>query len=153
MSDNDLPDWLRAVQEANKIVRPYLPPELVQIMNAGLREMLSLSRQQRNVFVHPAVATAVATVPQVSVFVRDGDAVRADDREVSLVSASSTTDVGMPLDAKTVFLAIVWVFAVLLPLKIGLLPSEVQTIIRDYLVTVGTALIIHWRVQDSRKHD
>ena len=65
----------------------------------------------------------------------------------------SQSDIGVPLDAKTVFLAILWVFAILLPLKIGLLSPDVQTIIRDYLVTVGTALIIHWRVTDSRKHD
>jgi hypothetical protein len=36
---------------------------------------------------------------------------------------------------------------------IGELPPEVQTIIRDFLVTIGTALIIHWRVQDGRKRD
>lgn len=62
-------------------------------------------------------------------------------------------EVAVPPDAKTVFLAILWVFAILLPLKIGLLPLDVHTIIRDYLVTVGTALVIHWRVSDSRKHD
>ncbi len=59
----------------------------------------------------------------------------------------------MPLDAKTIFLAILWVLAILLPLKIGQLPLEVQTIVRDYLATVGLALIIHWRVSDSRKQD
>jgi hypothetical protein len=40
-----------------------------------------------------------------------------------------------------------------LPLKIGQLPPDVQIIIRDYLATVGLALIIHWRVSDSQKHD
>jgi hypothetical protein len=61
--------------------------------------------------------------------------------------------VAVPLDAKTVFLVVLWVCTILLPLKIGLLPLDVQAIIRDYLVAVGLALIIHWRVSDSRKHD
>jgi hypothetical protein len=73
--------------------------------------------------------------------------------ETAVVQKGSPSDPGMPLDAKTVFLAVLWVCTILLPLKIGLLPPDVQAIIRDYLVTVGLVLIIHWRVSDSRKHD
>jgi hypothetical protein len=65
----------------------------------------------------------------------------------------SRTEVTMPLDAKTIFLTILWVLAILLPLKVGQLPPEVQASISNYLATVGLALIIHWRVSDSRKRD
>jgi hypothetical protein len=59
----------------------------------------------------------------------------------------------MPLDAKTVFLAILWVFTILLPLKDGFLPPEVQTKIWEFVTAVNFTLTIHWRVSDSRKHD
>ena len=77
----------------------------------------------------------------------------AADTATVTVRDDSPADVGMPLDAKTVFLATLWVFAILLPLKIGQLSPDVQTIIRDFVGTISLALIIHWRVQDSRKRD
>jgi hypothetical protein len=150
---------LRAAQAAARSwllpARPWLLPgrELVLAMDTGMREFLAAVYQQRSVLVHAGAATAVASAPPVSVLVGDGDGARADDREASPVGVSGPSDVGVPLDAKTVFLALLWVFAILLPLKIGLLPPDDQTIIRDYLVTIGTALVIHWRVQDSRKRD
>lgn len=57
----------------------------------------------------------------------------------------------MPLDAKRVFLAVLWVFTILLPLKMDQLPPEVQTIVRDYVAIVGVTLAVHWRVNDSRR--
>ena len=42
----------------------------------------------------------------------------------------SSTDIGMPLDAKTVFLAILWLFTfVLPPVLVLMLPAEAQAII------------------------
>jgi hypothetical protein len=183
MSENEVPAWLlKASQEADAMVRPYLPllrdlqkvqdvqkhmdearaamatvgplpppsPELVHVMNAGLRELLS-SSWQGNVPVSVPAANANGAAPPLPVVVSDADAVGADDREAPPASVPSRTEVAMPLDAKTIFLALLWVLAILLPLKIGQLPPEVQTIISDYLATVGLALIIHWRVSDSRK--
>ena len=177
MNEYDVPDWLlKAAQETDALIRKVIPivraaeqyvdearaaqaaagpsllsgREVALAMDAGMRELFAAVYQQRSVVVHGLVATAIGSAPAPTVVVRDGDVIRADDREVGLLSQS---DIGVPLDAKTVFLAILWVFAILLPLKIGLLSPDVQTIIRDYLVTVGTALIIHWRVTDSRKHD
>ena len=64
----------------------------------------------------------------------------------------SSTDIGMPLDAKTVFLAILWLFTfVLPPVVVLMLPAEAQAIIAGYVAAVGNALIITWRVNDSRK--
>lgn len=181
VSEYEVPPWLlKAAQEANEIIRPYLPllrdaqkhmdevravmaavgplplppPELAQVMNSGLREMLSLSRQQRNAFfpVPAAGITGTGGVVLPKMMLAGAGEMTASTATATLaVRDDSPADVGMPLDAKTVFLAILWVFAILLPLKIGLLPPEVQAIIRDYLVTIGTALIIHWRVTDSRK--
>jgi hypothetical protein len=181
MSENEVPTWLeKAAQEADAMVRPYLPllgdlqrlqdvqkhieearaamapvgplpppsPELVRIMKAGLRELVS-SSWHRDV---PVADASEAALPP-SVVVSNADSVRMDDREAQPVSVPSRTEMAMPLDAKTIFLAILWVLTVLLPLKIEQLPLEVQTIIRDYLATVGLALIIHWRVSDSRKPD
>jgi len=65
----------------------------------------------------------------------------------------SHNELVVPLDAKTIFLAILWLLAIALPLDIGQLPLEAQIIIRDYLATIGLALIIHWRVSDSRRQD
>ncbi len=176
-----MPDWLlKAAQEANEIIRPYLPllrdaqkhmdevravmaaigplpvppPELVQVMNAGLRETLSLSRQQRNAFfpVPPAVITGTGSIALPKPTLAGAGEVTASTATATLaVRDDSPADVGMPLDAKTVFLAILWVMALLLPVAILLLSPEVQTIIMDFLVTIGTALIIHWRVTDTRK--
>jgi hypothetical protein len=69
------------------------------------------------------------------------------------VEKDAQTGPGMPLDAKTVFLAVLWVFTILLPLKMDQLPPEVQIIIRDYVSTVGVTLAIWWRVNDGRKRD
>lgn len=174
--DENTPDWLvKATEETDAMVRRVMPivratqryaedlraaqagagtslpsgRDLARAMGAGMREFLAVLHQ-RDVVVYAAPATAFASVPIPMVFVMDGDVVGADDREAPPVAL---TDVGMPLDAKTVFLAIVWVFALLLPLKIGQLSPDIQTVIRDYLLTVGNALIITWRVQDSRRHD
>jgi len=174
MNENDAPDWLlKAAQETDALIRKVIPIvraaqgavddaraaqaaagrslspglELAVAMDAGMRELLAAARQQRSVLIHVPTLTVGVGFPPVSVVVSD-TGVATDTLSVR---DGSSTDVGMPLDAKTVFLAILWVFAILLPLKIGLLSPDVQTIIRDYLVTVGTTLVIHWRVQDSRK--
>jgi hypothetical protein len=174
VNEYDVPDWLlKAAVETDALIRKVLPivraaqqyadearaaqaaagpsllpgSEVALAMDAGMRELFAAVRQQRNVSVHLPPATVSVRAHPVSVVF--GDAGAAAD--TLSVRDESTADVGMPLDAKTVFLAILWVFAILLPLKIGELPPDVQTIIRDYLVTVGTVLIIHWRVQDSRK--
>jgi hypothetical protein len=154
---------LKAAQETDALIQPYLPllrgvqkhmddlhaaiatvgsalpaPDLAQVMNAGLRELLSASSQQRDVLIAVPVASASGIAPLPPAVVSDADA---------------GTEVAVPLDAKTVFLAILWVFTILLPLKMGLLPPEAQGIVRDYIATVGLTLTIHWRVSDSRKHD
>jgi hypothetical protein len=130
---------------------PSLPSpselDLALAMDAGMRELFAAVYQQRSALVHGPVGTVSIAAPPGLVAV--SDAGMATDTVI--VQKESPTNVEMPLDAKTVFLAILWVFAILLPLKIGLLSPDVQTIIRDYLVTVGTALVIHWRVTDTRK--
>jgi hypothetical protein len=158
-----VPPMLKAAQETDALVQPYLPflrdvqkhvddlratiatvgpvlaaPELAQAMNVGLYELLSVSPQQRDVLMPVPVASASGIAPPPSVVVSNAD---------------PGTEVAVPLDAKAVFLAVLWVFTILLPLKIGLLPPEAQAIIRDYIATVGLTLTIHWRVADSRKHD
>jgi hypothetical protein len=76
---------------------------------------------------------------------------RADDRDASPVSVSSRSDLAV-IDAKTVFLAIPWLFILVLPpVVVLMLPVETQFIIADYVAAVGNALIITWRVNDSRK--
>jgi hypothetical protein len=131
---------------------PPPSPELVRAMNAGLHGLLSSSWQGDGPVPVP-VANASGTAPPLPVVVSDADVTGADDREAPPVSVPSQTEVVAPLDARTIFLALLWVLAILLPLKIEQLPPDVQTIIRDYLATVGLALIIHWRVSDIRKHD
>jgi hypothetical protein len=185
MDENEVPAWLmKAAQEADAMIRPYLPllqdlqklqdvrkhidearaaiaavgplpppsPELVRVMNAGLYGLLS-SSWQGDVPVPVPVANASRTAPPLPAVVSDADAAGADDREAPPVSVPSHTEVVVPPDAKMIFLALLWVLTILLPLKMGQLPPDVQIIIRDYLATVGVALIIHWRVSDSRKHD
>lgn len=179
VSEYDAPDWLlKLAQQIDALIREGMPivraaqryveearaaqaaagPSLLSgreaalAMDAGMHELLAAVRQQSehragysNIVGSLGLAPmGMAGVAEVSV--------TTDTASVAVVD-DSPADVGMPLDAKTVFLAILWVFAILLPLKIGLLSPDVQAIIRDYLVTVGTALIIHWRVTDSRKHD
>lgn len=123
--------------------------ELVKVMNAGLHELLWPSRRQPAVYGAVPAATASATAPAPSVVISDAGA----GTDTLIVQKDTPREVAVPLDAKTVFLVVLWVCTILLPLKIGLLPPDVQATIRDYLVTVGLALIIHWRVSDSRKHD
>ena len=127
------------------------PIDLMLAMEAGMRELLVAVRL-RNVLVDAAAITGTGSIalPRMAMGGAGEVSVTAD---TATVRDDSPTDIAMPLDAKTVFLAALWVFADLLPLKIGLMSPDVQTIIRDYLVTVGTALVIHWRVQDSRKRD
>jgi hypothetical protein len=55
------------------------------------------------------------------------------------------------IDAKRAFLAVVWLFAVGLVPVMKDLPPEVQAITRDFVANVAFALIITWRVNDSRK--
>jgi hypothetical protein len=141
---------------------PSLPParELALAMDTGMRELIAAVRGQaehRTVYgsaigYASGIVTATGHAIRAPMILAEfGEAGAATDTLTVSRRDDSPADVGMPLDAKTVFLAIIWVFAILLPLKIGELPPDVQTIIRDYLVTVGTALIIHWRVTDSRK--
>jgi hypothetical protein len=42
---------------------------------------------------------------------------------------------------------------VLPPVVVLELPAEAQSIIAGYVAAVGLMLMIHWRVNDSRKHD
>jgi hypothetical protein len=134
--------------------------DLTLAMDAGMHELFAAVRRQaehrtaHGSFAGYASSTASVTgfgsvaLPRMGV---TGTAEVTAATGTLTVQKETQTDVGMPLDAKTVFLAIMWVFAILLPLKIAELPPEVQTIIRDFLVTIGTALVIHWRVQDGRK--
>jgi hypothetical protein len=152
-----LQDVQKHVDEARAAMAAIGPlpppaPELVRVMNAGLHELLSAS-WQHEVPVTAPVASASGAAPSPAVVVSDTDAGRADDEEAPPVTVPPCTEVVGPLDAKTVFLALLWVLATLLPLKIGRLPPDIQTVIRDYLATVGLALIIHWRVSDTMKRD
>jgi hypothetical protein len=139
----------RAAQAA---AGPSLSPglELAVAMDAGMSELFAAIRGQRNAVVHAPTLTVGVSFPPVSVVVSDTG--MATDTATVTMRGDSPADVGMPLDAKTVFLAILWVMALLLPVAILLLSPEAQTIIMDFLVSIGTALIIHWRVTDSRKH-
>ena len=162
---------LQAAQEADDMVRPYLPlirdiqkamnqlgmataqslplppPELVQVMNAGLREMLSSSWQQ-NAIVYGTVGTVRVSAPAGSVGISDATAATEDQ-------AVAVRDSGSPavqIVAVTVFLVILWVLTIALPpLVVLTLPVTAQSIIAGYVAAVGLALIIHWRVTDSRK--
>ena len=165
--DENVPDWLlKATDETDAIVRKVMPivraaqqyvedaraaeagagpsllsgRQLALAMEAGMREFFAIVRQ-RDVVVHLPTAKVIVSALPVSGVIGDADVAVADDRKTSPV----------PLDAKTVFLALLWVFTILLPLKIGQLPPHVQAIIRDFLTTVNFALMIHWRVSDSRK--
>jgi hypothetical protein len=148
--------------------RPLLSGRDVALaMDAGMRELLAAVRQQANqkrgVSVElPTARVTIAALP-VSVVV-GGSGAMAPMRAAGLfevgtatdtltVEKDAQTDPGMPLDAKTVFLAVLWVFTILLPLKMDQLPPEVQIIIRDYVSTVGVTLAIWWRVNDGRKRD
>jgi len=140
-------EQIRAAQAA---VGPVLQAlELVRLMNAGLYELLWPPRRRLDVSIPGRPGTVSVSALAGAIALSNAGAAT----DTLTVRGDSPADVGMPLDAKTVFLAIVWVFAMLLPVAILLLSPEVQTIIMDFVVTVGAALIIHWRVQDSRKHD
>jgi hypothetical protein len=178
VNESDVPDWLlKAAQQVDAFIRQGMPivraaqqyvdearaaqaaagssllsgREVALAMDAGMRELIAAVRQQSphrtDISFVGSVALApfaVAGVAEVSV---------AADTATVTVRDDSPADVCMPLDVKTVFLAILWVFAILLPLKIGQLSPDVQAIIRDFVGTISLALIIHWRVQDSRKLD
>lgn len=127
--------------------------DLALTMEAGMRELLAAARTHRTAsdsFAGVISSTGSAALAPMAVAGAAKLSVAVDTAAVAVVNRSPT-DVGMPLDAKTVFLAILWVMALLLPVAILLLSPEFPTIIMDFLVTVGTALIVHWRVQDSRK--
>src|SRR5206468_1611410 len=140
-------DHLRAAQAYVEPARQAL--ELFSVMFAGLHELLWPLRHQPAVYVAVPAATASATAPPVSVVASDTFLMT----ETADVQKGSPSDPGMPLDAKTVFLAVLWVFTILLPLKDGLLPPEVQNKVWEFITIVNFTLTIHWRVSDSRKRD
>ena len=109
-------------------------------MNAGMSELLWPTRHHPAVYVAVPAATANATALPVSVVVSGVGA----GTDTLTVQKDAPREVAVPLDAKTVFLVMLWVMVLLLPVAILLLSPEVQTIM-DFLVTIGTALIIHWR--------
>jgi hypothetical protein len=97
---------------------------LLLAMDAGLRELLLAFPLPHDVVIDGSAAT---------------------------VSASSGGGPAV-LDAKTVFLAILWVLTLALPPVVVLeLPVEVQSIIAGYIAAVGLTLMIHWRMNDNRK--
>lgn len=128
--------------------------DLALAMEAGMREFLTAARAHRTAsdsFAGIISGTGIVALAPMAV-AGVAEVIVAADTATVTVRDDLPANVGMPLDAKTVFLAIWWVMALLLPVAILLLSPEVQTIIMDFLVTIGTALIIHWRVTDSRKH-
>ena len=102
--------------------------------------------QQQNVSVHGATGTMDVSAPAAEAGASDSDATTVDGQEALSAPALSA-------NAKTAFLAIMWVFVILLPLKIGLLPPEFQAIIRDYIALVPAAVVIHWHVTGNGKGD
>jgi hypothetical protein len=97
---------------------------LLLAMDAGLRELLLAFPLPHDVVIDGSVAT---------------------------VSASSGGGPAV-LDARTVFLAILWVLTLALPPVVVLeLPVEVQSIIAGYIAAVGLTLMIHWRMNDRRR--
>jgi hypothetical protein len=181
MDEHEIPEWLlRAAQQTDTLVQNLVRAtqqyveearaaqvvaglsllsgrDLTLAMDAGMHELFAAVRRQAEhqtaygsaIGYASGIGTATGHAIRAPILAEFGEAGAATD--TLTVQQETQTDIGMPLDAKTVFLAIMWVFAILLPLKIGELPPEVQTIIRDFLVTIGTALVIHWRVTDSRK--
>jgi hypothetical protein len=142
--------YAEQIRAAHAAVGPVLQAmELTQVMRAGLFELLWPPRRQRDVFIAVPAATASATAPPPSVVVSDTGAAT----DTLTVQKETQADPGMPLDAKTVFLAVLWAFTILLPLKDGLLPPEVQTKVWEFITIVNFTLTIHWRVNDSRKRD
>jgi hypothetical protein len=155
---------LKAVKEASDIVRlprdaqrqidevraamaaigplPIPPPELMQVMNVGMRDLLAAFRHQHDVSVHVPAASAIGTAHPGVVFVTDTDVVRVtDDATVAVYDSRSPA---VQLDAMTVFLAILWVLTVSLPPIVVLeLPVTAQSIIAGYIAAVGLTLIIH----------
>lgn len=148
--------YLEDLRAAQAAAGPSLLPghEVALAMDAGMRELFATVSQQlehRTAYsgfkgymnFTGTVALAPMGVAGAGEVGTATDTLAARD--------DSPTDVGMPLDAKTVLLAIMWVMALLLPVAILLMSPEVQTVIVNFLVAIGTALIIHWRVQDGRK--
>jgi hypothetical protein len=148
--------------------RPLLSGRDVALaMDVGMRELLAAVRQQaeQNRGFSVALPTAMVRIAALrESAVVSGSGAMAPMRAAGVIEIGAATDTltvqkevpagpGMPLDAKTVFLAVLWVFTILLPLKMDKLPPEVQTIIRDYVSAVSVTLAIYWRVQDGRKRD
>lgn len=69
------------------------------------------------------------------------------------VRKETQADPGMSLDAKTVFLAVLWALTIVPVLGDDQLPQEVHDKILNLLALVNFTLTIHWRVQDGRKRD
>jgi hypothetical protein len=121
-------------------------------MDAGMRELLAAVRQQAQ------PRTAVSGFKLYLSFTGrvEGHAVFSDagaGTDTLTVEKGTQTDPGMPLDAKTVFLAVLWALTIVLVLGGDQLPQEVHDKIMDFLALVNFSLMIHWRVTDNRKRD
>jgi hypothetical protein len=153
---------IHAAQQHLEDARRKMPPagpslvsgqELALAMDAGLKELLWSFR--RRIVYAPAlpVASAIGFAhPALVVYVSDTDTITLTEDQTVAVQESQSPAV--PIDAKTVFLAILWLLTFALPPVVVLeLPAEAQSIIAGYVAAVGLMLMIHWRVNDSRKHD
>jgi hypothetical protein len=158
--------YVREAQEAQAAAGLSLPSgrELAVALDAGMKEFLAIVRkqvEQRSVSVElPTARVTIAALP-VSVVV-GGSGAMAPMRAAGVLEVSAATDTltvqkdteadpGMPLDAKTVFLAVLWALTIVLILRGDQLPQEVHDKIMDFLALVNFTLTIHWRVNDSRR--
>jgi hypothetical protein len=125
----------------------------VTIVNIHLQKSLNLTflpnatgpAHQQSVSVHGATGTMDVSAPSGEA-ASGPDTTRVDGQEALSAPALSPK-------AKTALLAILWVFLVLLSLGSLLgLPAEVQAITGSFIGNLSLALIITWRVNDSRKH-
>jgi hypothetical protein len=123
-------------------------------MDAGMRELMTVYRH-RGALAHGSAATITGTgglalAPMAMAGVGEVNVV-ADTATVAVLD-DAPTEVATQPDAKTVFLALLWVLLILLSLGPVLgLPAEAQEIIGGLLANVGLGLIITWRVNDGRK--
>lgn len=127
--------------------------ELALAMDAGMKELLwSLCRR---IVYAPALPVAGAigfAHPALVVYVTDTDTVTMTEDQTMAVQESRSPAVH--IDAMTVFLAILWLFLILLALGPLLgLSAEVQLIIGGLIANVSFGLTITFRVIDKRKHD
>jgi hypothetical protein len=146
----DLQARMEEIRQAVAIaVLPTPRSELVRAMDAGMRELLLSTYQTRSAVVHGQVARVSVAAPMGTVVVTNA----AAGTDMLTVQKTASPEAPVPLDAKTVFLAIMWVFLILLSLGSLLgLPAELLAIIAGFLGNVSLGLIITWRVNDSRRH-